>query len=66
VRNPGKLPWWHDVLIIVFLVALGVVGVAALWGDDIRSFIRDEPSARDQPPPASPPSSNPPIPGTSL
>jgi hypothetical protein len=40
VRNPGKLPWWHDVLIVIALVALGVVGVAALWGDDIRSWLR--------------------------
>jgi hypothetical protein len=37
VRNPGKLPWWHDVLVVIFLVALGVAGVWAIWGDDIRA-----------------------------
>jgi hypothetical protein len=31
VANPAKLPWWHDLIIVLFLVALGVVGVIALW-----------------------------------
>jgi hypothetical protein len=43
VSNPAKLPWWHDVAIIVFLVALGLVGVAALWGDEIRSWWQEDP-----------------------
>jgi hypothetical protein len=58
VSNPAKLPWWHDLIIVLFLVALGVVGVAALWGDRIRGWFGDDAEA----PPAV---EEPKIPGTS-
>jgi hypothetical protein len=30
-------PRWHDVLIVVAIVAIGLVGVWALWWDDVRA-----------------------------
>ena len=45
-------------IIVLFLVALGVVGVAALWGDRIRGWFQDE----NEPPPAV---EEPKIPGSS-
>jgi len=32
-------PRWHDVLIIVAIASLVVVGVWALWWDDVRSLL---------------------------
>ena len=32
-------PRWHDVLIIVAIAGLVVVGVWALWWDDVRSLL---------------------------
>jgi hypothetical protein len=29
-------PRWHDVLIVVAIVGVGLVGVWALWWDDVR------------------------------
>jgi hypothetical protein len=31
-------PRWHDVLIVVAIVGIGLVGVWALWWDDVRGL----------------------------
>jgi hypothetical protein len=32
-------PRWHDAVIVSAIVALLVVGVWSLWGDDVRSLL---------------------------
>jgi hypothetical protein len=33
---------WHDWVIAIALVGLGVTGVMAIWGNEIRDLIRGE------------------------
>ncbi|MGE0871956.1 MAG: hypothetical protein AB7P03_25585 [Kofleriaceae bacterium] len=33
-------PRWHDLVIVAAMVAILMVGVWALWGDDIRTALR--------------------------
>jgi len=64
LRNPGKSPLWHDVVIILSLVALAVTGVLALWGDRIRGWV--EPGRRETPAEPAETPAPPTIPGSTL
>ncbi len=64
LRNPGKLPLWQDLVIIVSLVALAVIGVLALWGDRLRTWVEPERQATPAEPAEPPPP--PVIPGSTL
>ena len=33
-------PRWHDALIIAAIVAVFVVGIWSLWGDDVRAILQ--------------------------
>jgi hypothetical protein len=49
-------PRWHDYVIAVALLALGVAGTAALWGDTIQGWFRsDRAGERAWPSEAAPP-----------
>jgi len=40
----ARRPRWHDVMIVVAIVGLLVVGVWALWWDDVRGALNLGPS----------------------
>jgi hypothetical protein len=39
-------PRWHDAVIVAAIVALLVVGVWALWVDDLRAWLHPSPADR--------------------
>ena len=50
-----RRPRWHDALIVVAILGVLVVGVWALWGDDVRAALGwstpDEPTVEPAPAP---------------
>jgi hypothetical protein len=44
-------PRWHDALIVLAIAALLVVGVWALWWDDVRDVLDLDPGPESGPPP---------------
>jgi hypothetical protein len=42
-------PRWHDVLIVTAIVSLLVVGVMALWWDDVRGYLHLGPATNGKP-----------------
>ena len=51
-------PRWHDAMIVSAIVALLVVGVWALWWDDVRGFLHLGPSKPETAPPAAAPATS--------
>ena len=47
-------PRWHDALIVTAIAGLLVVGVWALWWDDVRAFLNLGPGPDEQGAPISP------------
>ena len=47
-------PRWHDAVIIVAIVLLGLVGAWALWWDDVRDHFQLGPGSGSQTLPAPP------------
>jgi hypothetical protein len=40
-------PRWHDAVLVAAIVALLVVGVWSLWGDEVRSVLHLGPGSAD-------------------
>ena len=47
-----RRPRWHDALIVAAIVGLLVLGVWALWWDDVRALAGQPPGERVDPAPA--------------
>jgi hypothetical protein len=47
-------PRWHDALIVASLVALLLVGVWAIWWEDVRAFLKIGPESTEEAAPVQP------------